>query len=61
MYAFYKKSGKRKIGLENAAKAALERLQKAKTEKLLSIQSKVEDLGTALEKSVEDGNILRKP
>jgi len=61
VYAFYKKSGKRKIGLENAAKAALERLEKEKREKLLSIQSEVENLGTTMEKSVEDGNIHRKP
>jgi len=61
VYAFYKKSGKRKIGLENAAKAALERSEKEKREKLLSIQSEVENLGTTMEKSVEDGNIHRKP
>ena len=61
MYAFYKKSGKRKIGLENAAKAALERSEKEKQKKLLLIQSEVETFGTAMEKSVEYGNILRKP
>ena len=60
IYGFYKRSGKRKSALENAAQAALQWGDGQRQKKLQQVQDEINALEMEMNESIEQGNEFSK-